>query len=245
MRRIVTPLVVAALLFAAGAAAWMLGAAEERIAVQKTRLSTFDYVAAQLDIDDESGAVNDTENGGSRALFYATRMPAVGSALTAAATGGRATARYWTRQFGDLALERDAGGALIERDPAILLLEANAAFRASGLESADRETALDSLEAIIRNYADVLKSSPTEEAQIDAAYNYELAVRMRTTLERAKGATLPPKPAAERPPTIHGKPGGPPKGVEADQFRVVIPKRSDERSTDPEGGEGGDRVRKG
>jgi hypothetical protein len=245
MKRVLVPLVVAVLLFAAGAIFWTLGAAEERVARARTQLATLEYDAFTAE---DGGEPEDTAAGadsGGRSLVYATRLPALGAAMTADVTTGRATASYWMGRYDALALERDAGGALIERDPQLLLLAANAAFRASGLDRADRDTALDLLEALIRNYADVLRSDPGSDALLDAAYNYEFTVRARSALERAKGATLPPKPADRRPPTIHGQAGGPPKDADPNQFRVVVPKRSDERSNDPEGGQGGGRQRKG
>jgi hypothetical protein len=191
----------------------------------------------------EDGGTDDGGDGSS--LVDATRLPGYGAELTSQTSSVRATAEYWRGRYGELALERDAGGALIERDPRLLLLAANAAYRASGLETADRETALELLQIIVGNYADVLKSSPDNEALIDAAYNYEFAARTRSALERARGATLPPKPADQHPSSIHGQVGGPPKGGDPNQFRVVVPKRSDERSNDPEGGQGGSRTRKG
>jgi hypothetical protein len=245
MKRVVTPLVVAAVLLAAGAALWMLGKAEQAVALQKTRLATLEFAAFDAVGDEPSDA-----GGTGRSFVYAARMPSVGTALTDAVRGGRATADYWRGRYADLTLERDAGGSLLERDPALLLLAANAAFRSAGLATADRDTALDRLDTIVSNYADVLKSSPGGEALVDAAYNYEFAVRMRSVLERLpvakspKAPPPPPKPAGP-PPSIHGRPGGPPKDADANQFRVVIPKRSDERSNDPEGGQGGDRIKRG
>jgi hypothetical protein len=245
MKRILAPLVVAVLLFVAGLATWMLGQAEERVARAKSQLSTLDYEALAADAGSASDdAVGDDGLDGP-SLADATRLPGYGAELTSQTSGARATAAYWLSRYDELALERDAGGALIERDPRLLLLAANAAYRASGLETAGRDTALELLQIIVGNYADVLKTSPVDDALIDAAYNYEFAVRARSTLERARGATLPPKPADQHPSSIHGQIGGPPKGGDPNQFRVVVPKRSDERSNDPEGGQGGNRTRKG
>ena len=117
------------------------------------------------------------------------------------------------------------------------------------LDTVDRQTALERLETIIRNYADVLKGSaavPAGHVSSDAAYNYEFAVRTRDVLEKAK-ANTPPAPAAnaEAPPSIHGRPGGPPKNADASKFKIVVPKRSDERDNNPEGGQGQEKVRKG
>ena len=101
-------------------------------------------------------------------------------------------------------------------------------------------------------YADVLKTSG---GQADAAYNYELAVRTRDALARSRPGT-PLKAASKTPPaadegdlpagsTLHGKPGGPPPTVNMNQFKIVIPKRGEERNDAPDAGKGGTKVRKG
>ena len=255
MTSIFTPLVLAFLLLVAGVVSWTLGQAQERMAQVETQVATMEYGA----VADDAGELD-------RFLASATRVPRFGDEMARAAKSGRATAAYWLGRYDALALERDAGGALVERDPRLLLLAANAAFRASRLDTVDRATALDRLDTIVGNYADVLKSGtvsnvstgssagnvngagdarPGVDILADAAYNYELATRMRTTLERTRpGAKREPPPEAP-PSTIHGRQGGPPKNADVNEFRVVIPKRSDERDQNPEGGQGQQRIRKG
>ena len=92
----------------------------------------------------------------------------------------------------------------------------------------------------------------------DVAYNYEYVVRLRETAARGRQAPLrsgdtrmAQKTAAEAAsdlptgPTLHGYPGGPPKGTDMSQFKIVIPKRGEERKDNPEAGKGGAKVRKG
>jgi len=240
MKNIVAPLVLALLLLAAGVAAWTLGAAQERIAQVDREVATMEY-----------GAVADDDGELERALTSATRVPRFGDDMAQAAASGRATAAYWLGRYDQLDLQRDAGGALVERDPRRLLLAANAAYRASRLDTVDRDTALDRLDAIVRNYADVLKSAPIDEGNgsseilADAAYNYELAARIRSTLERLRPGAKPAPKEQIAPSSIHGRQGGPPKASDMNEFRVVIPKRSDERDQNPEGGQGQQRIRKG
>jgi hypothetical protein len=244
MKNIVTPLVLALLLLAAGGAAWTLGRAQERIAQVETQVATMEY-----------GAVADDDGDLDRSLASATRVPRFGDDMAQAAADGQATAAYWLGRYDRLALERDAGGALVERDPRLLLLAANAAYRASRLDTVDRDTALDRLDMIVRNYADVLKTTPVDDGNdagdgssdilADAAYNYELAARMRSTLERLRPGAKPAPKEATAPSTIHGRQGGPPKAADMNEFRIVIPKRSDERDQNPEGGQGQQRIRKG
>jgi len=246
MKSILTPLVLAFLLLAAGVIVWTLGRAQERIAQVETQVATMEYAA----VADDDAELD-------QPLTAAARVPRFGDDLAQAAASGRATAAYWLARYDALALERDAGGALVERDPRLLLLAANAAYRASRLDGLDRDIALDRLDMIVRNYADVLKSSAVGDVEdggrgtdvsdilADAAFNYEFATRMRSTLERTRPGSKP-APKVETPPaTIHGHQGGPPKDSAVNEFRIVIPKRSDERDQNPEGGQGQQRIRKG
>ena len=46
-------------------------------------------------------------------------------------------------------------------------------------------------------------------------------------------------------PTLHGRPGGPPAATDMNQFKIVIPKRGEERKDAPDAGKGGQKIRKG
>ena len=256
MKSTVTPLILAFLLLAAGGVLWTLGQAQDRIARAKTEVATMEFGAVAAENPGNPG-----NNGGhdadepERSLGYAGRVPIIGTEMTSDAKDARVTAAYWLGRYDALAFERDAGGAPVEHDPKVLLLAANAGYRASRLDTVDRQTALERLESIIRNYVDVLKTSvgnggdaqnPEGHVLDDAAYNYEFAVRARDALERARSNTPPAAPAgSEPPPSIHGRPGGPPKNADASKFKIVVPKRSDERDDNPEGGQGQEKVRKG
>ena len=250
MKSTVTPLILAFLLLAAGGLLWTLGQAQDRIARAMTEVATMDFGAVAPENNDGQDA-DELEH----SLGYAGRVPVIGTDMTSEAKDARVTAAYWLGRYDALALERDAGGAPVEHDPKVLLLAANAGYRASRLDSVDRQTALERLESIIRNYVDVLKisvgnggdsESPDGHVLGDAAYNYEFAVRARDALERARSNAPPPAAAgSEPPPSIHGRPGGPPKNADASKFKIVVPKRSDERNDNPEGGQGQEKVRKG
>jgi len=256
MKSIVTPLILAFLLLVAGGVLWTLGQAQDRIARAKTEVATMEFGTVAHENNDGQDA-DDLEH----SLGYAGRVPVIGTDMTSDAKDARVTAAYWLGRYDALALERDAGGAPVEHDPEVLLLAANAGYRASRLDTVDRQTALERLESIIRNYVDVLKTSvgkggdsESPDSSVghvghvldDAAFNYEFAVRARDALERAR-ANTPPAPTAgsEPPPSIHGRPGGPPKNADASKFKIVVPKRSDERNDNPEGGQGQEKVRKG
>ena len=234
MKSLVTPLLLALLLAGAGAASWTLGNAEDRIASLRTSVATLNYTPVVDAVDDNDGA-----------LAYARRVPGFGGSMTTGAKDGRATAEYWLERYDALVLERDAGGAPLETDPVILLLAANAAYRATRLAPLDRDTGLARLDALVKNYGDVLRSGAGNAVIEDAAYNYEFTSRMRSVLERTRNGSLPAAIDDGAPPTIHGHAGGPPKSVDMNQFKIVVPKRSDERDNNPEGGQGQERIRKG
>jgi hypothetical protein len=242
MKSAITPLILAILLLAAGAVCWTLGQAQDRIARATTDVATMEFGAVAPGGKDAEEL--------ERSLGYAARVPVIGTEMTGDARDTRVTAAYWLRRYDTLALTRDAGGATVERDPEVLLLAANAGYRASRLTAVDRQTGLERLESIIHDYSDVLKSGTgdvPEHVRADAAYNFEFAVRARDALERTRpnAPPLPPAADAELPPSIHGRPGGPPKDADANKFKIVVPKRSDERDNNPEGGQGQEKVRKG
>jgi hypothetical protein len=239
MKSVVAPLLLAIVFVLAGAAFWMTGRADERVAAVHQQLATLQYNAASA-----NGA--DVE----QSMDLERRVPVVGRQAVADVHDATTTARYWQGDLDGVAPQHDATGAVNETDPAILLLAANAAFR--GVQTAaDRTDTLRRLDGAVKNYADALKASGQ---QIDAAYNYEFAVRMRDSLGKARGAAAK-LAAAKRPadetgdlpsgPTLHGRPGGPPPKTEMSQFKIVIPKRGEERKDNPEAGKGGQKVRKG
>jgi hypothetical protein len=133
----------------------------------------------------------------------------------------------------------------------VLLLSANAAFRASQA-AADRNDTLRRLDTAVKSYADVLRTSAAQD--VDTAFNYEYAVRVRDALSKARPGA-PAKAAAKQAqaessdlpsgPTLHGRPGAPPTKSEMSQFKIVIPKRGDERKDNPEAGKGGQKIRRG
>jgi hypothetical protein len=222
------------------------------------QMATLRYIASTNE-DDEPEAT----------LGLARRLPRVGDAMADDVRDERALAQYWRSEYAAVEPKRDAGGALTETDPHLLLVSANAEFRASQ-RATDRADVLRRLDRVVKTYGDVLKSpacaetpsaarAPACEAlQADASYNYEYAVRLRETLARSR--TAQPKAEAGKHaqrlatdvtrdlpsgPTLHGYPGAPPKGTDMSQFKIVIPKRGEERKDNPEAGKGGTKVRKG
>ncbi|MGB7219138.1 MAG: hypothetical protein WBD07_10055 [Vicinamibacterales bacterium] len=237
MKSVIGHVVVALLLAAAGGISWLLGAAERRVAQAHQALATMQYAT----VADTAGELEDS-------LRLVGIVPRTGSGMTAAVREDRSTAEYWLARYDALAARRDASGAVVERDPNVLLVSANAAYRALDVNLADRQTLVRSLDGIVKSYAEVLKSGAAAGNE-DAAYNYEFLVRQRDQMARARGPVAPAKAdltgTTGTHPSIHGRQGAPPKGVDMSRFRIMIPKRSDERQENLEPGKGDTKGRRG
>jgi hypothetical protein len=258
MKSIIGPALVAVLLAVAGAVFWMAGQTERRLAEVHQQIATLQY-----------GGMN--EDDVDATLGLARRLPGVGDAMANDMRDERAVAQYWRSEYAAVEPKRDASGTLTDTDPHLLLLSANAEFRASQ-RATDRADLLRRLDRVVKTYGDVLKhaacsrdtavsAAPAAECemlQADASYNYEYVVRLRDTLARARtpARSEAARNAAQRMatdrtrdlpsgPTLHGSPGAPPKGTDMSQFKIVIPKRGEERKDNPEAGKGGAKVRKG
>ena len=243
MRSIIVPAVLAVVLAAAGFAFWTMGKAEGRLADAHRELAMLQYADASAESDRTLGAPS---------LVQRVGWSGVNGQVDARHL--RTTAEYWQTQYTALEPNRDASGTITETDPDVLMLAANASFRLSQSEG-DRASTVRKLDAVVKSYADVLKNAA---APSDAAYNYEYAIRMRDALAKARpAATQKPttataaKTAADSDsdlpagPTLHGRPGGPPAKSDMAQFKIVIPKRGEERKDDPQAGKGNVKVRRG
>jgi hypothetical protein len=223
-------LFIALVLALVGGVFWTAGQAERRLIDTHMALLTLQFpsVAAEGDALDAD-------------LATAARAPWFGPALRADAREDVRVAGYWMAQYQDLDPSKDAAGTIVETDPQVLLLAANAAFRAAEADKAERAVMARRYEAVMTSYADVLRLDST---LTDAAYNYEYVVRLRDAAVRP-GRRPPEKPAPPIP-TMHGRPGAPPEGVAMGDFKIVVPKRMEEREDEAQqpGGEAV-RTRKG
>jgi len=252
MKSALGPFAVAVVLAIGGMALWIAGRTETQLADVHKQLAMLHYADAQ----DEGSEVEQT-------LGLERRVPMLGKAAETDARGARASAGYWRTDYAAIAPQHDANGVITETDPAILLLNANAAFRASQA-AGDRLDAARRLDTVVKSYAEVLKAPvcsggdrACDGRAMDAAFNYEYAIRTRDMLAKARPAPASKtaaKPAANAKaddsdlpvgPTLHGRPGAPPAAVDMNQFKIVIPKRGEERKDAPDAGKGGQKIRKG
>jgi len=255
MKSVAGPSFAAVVLAIVGAAFWIAGQTENRLADVHKQLAMLRYA----DAFDEGGTVEES-------LGLERRMPVVGQQVESDARDLRASAGYWQADYAAVAPRKDANGVVTETDPGILLMSANAAFRASQA-AGDRLTTVRRLDDVVRSYGEVLKAQSKacdadartcQARATDAAFNYEYAIRTREALAKNR----PPAPSKKEPkepktiakaaeddlpvgPTLHGHPGGPPPATDMNQFKIVIPKRGEERKDAPDAGKGGQKIRKG
>jgi hypothetical protein len=240
MKSVVAPALLAIVLVIGGVLVSTAGKAETRLVEAHRQLALLHYTAASAE----------SENVGDEPAL--TRIRGLGRQTAADAREVRATAQYWNNDYAALAPQKDAGGSTTETNADLLMLAANASFRSS-LAETDRGVALRKLDTVVKNYAEVLKAT----ADDDAAFDYEYSIRVRDTLAKPRPAGAKPTSAANAAAraaldsdvpiglTLHGRPGGPPPKSDMSQFKIVIPKRGEERKDDPQAGKGGTKVRKG
>ena len=230
MRSGVGYLAAAAVLGLVGASLLTMGRIEQGAAARQERLLTLAF-SPSSDLPDLPDLPS-----------YIKRLPWV-SRLEQEAVERQAAAQYWLADYAALAGAADTVEAAAALDPPVLMIAAHAAFRRAPLDDAG---AVKRLESILTLYAEVLKRDP---AQFDAAYNFEFVARRRNALAAKR---VPPaggrSPATPGPPpgrTLHGDRGEEPAGLDATEFKVIVPQPNDERQEQREAGSGTPRIRKG
>lgn len=226
MRSAVAGLLVALVLFVAGAACWSQAGLARSVADAHQRLATLNY-------DDDDGSI-------ATAMTAFTWLPWPTGSLSEDIGRHRATLAYWRSEYRQLtSASPSSGGNTAESsaDPAVRFVAANAAFRASLSDPSDRAATVDRLDRVIQGYADVLRAQP---GNADASYNYEYVARFRDTFAKNRSMRITKEQrridgeldvSVDLPigPTVHGRPGGPPQDLPMQQFRTVTPMRFEER----------------
>jgi hypothetical protein len=245
MRHVIGQTVLALLLFGLGFMAWTAGSWERRVADARESFAKLQYAAMEAEYADLE-----------QSMGLAGIVPWLADRLLGDAQRDRAAGEYWQARYDALEPQANAAGSTSDREPSLLSMEANAQYRSGQQQGGDRQAVLRHLDAALKAYANLLKRS---ESDADAAYNYELIVRLRDALSRSR-----PQPGrheeladARKPAaaamagdlpegrTIHGDPGAPPPNTDMTQFKMHIPVRPDERQGGSDAGQGGQKVRKG
>jgi hypothetical protein len=233
MKRSIGIIVVALVLVVAGGVCLAVGLFEHRIGVAQEDMAVLDFDDPQADY---AALQQDLE-----------KLPWLSPATLREIEVRRATLQYWQQDYGDLAAlaARPATGDETA-DPELRLLGANAAFRIAQRGPQDKATVLKNLDAAIRAYAEALRAG---NERPDAAFNYELAVRLRQELASGKRKEMPVFDVNEdkTDANMHGDPGEPPKDMKVEQFQIRIPMdpRDFKSKEDTSAGLGAVRKRKG
>jgi hypothetical protein len=222
MRALIVRLIIAALLFAAGAAAWSEAQVARRVANAYQRLATL-----RFDVDDRIGS----------ATSALDRLPLQMETVGTEVRRHRASVAYWRKDYSTLTAPLEAADqAVVNADPVLSLARTNAAFK-TNLSQLDDPNVLDRFETIANDYAEILRRDPN---QADAAFNYEFVIKFRDRIAKmrprdrvAKGPLLPidPIPSVDLPvgPTMYGAPGGPPPELPGAEFKTLTPMPAEER----------------
>ncbi len=239
MKTVITRLTIAVLLAVGAWLSWSEAKLTARVADAKERLATLD-----LQVDDSLQP----------ATTLSDYLPVDAQPLSADIRRTRTTVEYWLSRYGEVIDEADG-----ELDPEILLAAANAAFRSHEREGGGGAVQVQRLDGVLQAYVTVLKAAwppmkgcPTSR-HMDAAYNYEYVSRVRDQVARnaqgkpTKKASTGSGQAGDLPagPTVHGRPGGPPPGMKAEEMDVIAPMNYGDREAQPEATPGAKRERKG
>ena len=172
---------------------------------------------------------------------YASHVPGIGAGPANEIRAKHATLHYWQKDYAAVIPQQtDPVGSVPQDNSDLQLVVANAVYRTAQSKMKDKETTMAALDQGIISYVTVLKNSPRNE---DAAFNFELLVRLRDELDKGKRKPGPaemvlkgPDGAAGAPPTIDSS---------MSDFKIYIPLESQERQDQGVAGKAAPGKRKG
>ena len=172
---------------------------------------------------------------------YASHIPGVGAGPANDIRAKHATLHYWQKDYAAVIPQQtDPVGSVPADNSDLQLVVANAVYRIAQSKMKDKETTLAGLDQGILSYVTVLKNSPKNE---DAAFNFELLVRLRDELDKGKRKPGPAEMVLKGP---DGAAGAPPQ-IESSMsdFKIYIPLESQERQDQGVAGKAAAGKRKG
>ena len=172
---------------------------------------------------------------------YASHLPGIGDGPANDIRVKHATLHYWQKDYAAVITQQnDPDGAVPPATADLPLVVANAVYRMNQSKMKDKESTIAALDQSILTYVTVLKNAPRNE---DAAYNFELLVRLRDEIDKGKRKPGPaemvlkgPDGAAGAPPTIDSS---------MSDFKIYIPLESQERQDQGVAGKAAAGKRKG
>ena len=204
---------VPALLLAGAALALLTGSRlERRLAAADRALATLDLAGAAAGYDRVAASLAPT-----------ARVPGLLGGLRESVAVRQAAVRYWRGDYLPIVTFYDSPDSpSIAGNVDLQLLVANARYRAAQRPDASRDMALGALDRAIGVYRRVLEAN---DANVDAASNYELMVRLRARI--AGGG---PVPDVVRP-SVPGNEGADPEEADMEDIQIYVPR---DRFVEPE-----------
>ena len=214
---------VVAILLGAVAIALLLAARLER------RVALADQEMATLNLSRAARAYVDVAD----SLALVGRIPWLLRGTRDEVAVRRAAVRYWRGDYAPLVADyTSADSPSVAGNLDLQFVVANADYQSVQRPGSSREVALGTLDHAIGVYRRLLEGN---EAHLEAAFNYELMVRLRNRI--AAGDEVP----VYRRPTLQGNPGDNPEEAEMEDIQVYVPRDSvidPEDTDDPTIGEG-------
>ena len=172
---------------------------------------------------------------------YASHVPGIGAAPANDIRTKHATLHYWQKDYAAVIPQQtDPVGSVPQDNSDLQLVVANAVYRVAQSRMKDKESTLAALDQGILSYVTVLKNSPRNE---DAAFNFELLVRLRDELDKGKRKPGPADMVLKGP---DGAAGAPPQiDSSMSDFKIYIPLESQERQDQGVAGKASSGKRKG
>ena len=215
--------VVVAILLGAVAIALLLAASLER------RVALADQEMATLNLSRAARAYGEVAD----SLAVTERVPWLLRGTRDEVAARRAAVRYWRGDYAPLVSDytsADSPSSAGNLD--LQFIVANADYQSVQRPGSSPEIALGTLDHAVGVYRRLLEGN---EAHLEAAFNYELIVRLRNAI--AAGDEVP----AYRRPTLQGNQGDNPEEAEMDDIQIYVPNDGvidPEDTDDPTIGEG-------
>lgn len=163
----------------------------------------------------------ETFHGAERYYEYASRLPWVGNTPLNDMRAREAALQYWQQRYVTIVPEVADPIANTPADNVDLqLVVANAMYREGLRQAKDKATIDAAFDASMNAYASVLRNTSGNH---DAAYNYELAARLKNDVD--KGKRKVPMPEATTP---GGLKGHIPSDADEAKYKVYVPLESNE-----------------
>jgi hypothetical protein len=166
-------------------------------------------------------------------------LPRVGAERVNDVRVRKAAAQYYQGNYESVLPDQaDPAARSTEDNLQLQLIAAHAVYRSGHAQAKDRQTLVQAIDAGIAAYLSVLKNATRHE---QAAFNYELLIRLRDEAAKARGKPdLTPKPQQPL-----GLPGTASRASSAGEFKILVPLDNPERDQNATAGKAAPLKRKG